>query len=391
MTTHYYGCSSPAATFKVNNTRWLRVNYTLGAVFLVTGARYYHQDDSAAVNLNLTLWYRTGPNMVPFYSYPVSTLLGEWVTSKCFRGPYIVSEHPAVVLASPDTNPSIAIGGCSPNSGHSFNSTDGFAWTLSPSHEYMVDLLYEPFWDLAPGVPSYNGVIDTSDLVDGYNVSLLAGHTYDFKMTRKSGSGDLKMYVVNYTVEGTTGLSSLNSTFMFTSDQSVHMRYTPSITANYMLIVEPNVYGDSATYDVEYHDLNAIPPIPTLLSVTPDASTKTFTITWSSSAGADSYRVYFSTQSFTSLSDYGVTVVNTFTTTTGQNVVVFDGDYYYAVTAINITGGESGISNVMKGTMETPYTPPSGIAGFPVYIVLLTIFIPAVLLLRRARQKISRL
>ncbi len=385
LTWQNYGCSTPAATFKVNTTQQLKVNYSLGAEYLITGVRYLHQDDTAAVPLNLTIWYKAGADQVPFYSYPYSNLLSTWVTSKCFRGPYIVSSYPQVVFQSPDTNPSIAIGGCTSSAGHSASSPNGVTWTTSLTHEYMIQLIFEDFPVLPLGGWD-TGAIDTSDLVDGYNITLFAGHTYDFKISRSSGTGDLFMYVVNYTVEGRSGWTPLNSTYMFTADQSVHMQYTPSVTANYMLAVEPAVYGETASYLVDFHDLNAIPPSPSLLTVTADSSTGQVIITWGSVPGADSYKVYYNTYSITSLADFGVTLINTFTTTTTQYTQLYGSTVYYVVTALNQSGGESGISNCISAYMDYPST-NNPIAGFPVYVVLLVIILPIVVFFRRVRQR----
>ncbi len=172
-----------------------------------------------------------------------------WRTFRCLGPTYLIDDNPWVRFIGMDpSDDCIALCGDTPSIGNSWYDV-GSGWTVDPNYEYIVELIYE--WIITMNIKQkYEGSITDTDFVDAYFVTLSAGITYEFKLERTSGSGNLDMRLVTYQ-DLTNDVLALSSG---TSDPE-YMSYTPLSSATYILLVEPNNPAtDIADYSIRYYD-----------------------------------------------------------------------------------------------------------------------------------------
>jgi hypothetical protein len=136
----------------------------------------------------------------------------------------------------------------------------------------------------------------------------------------------------------------------------------------YYVIVASNASGNSSLSNCENITVAILPPpsyvpfAPNLAPITPNPSTTgNITLSWNPIDGATSYYVYRETTTFTST--LGLTPIANPTTTTFQDLGLFNGTYYYAIVATNLSGNST-LSNIQSISITIP-PPPSYVPFAP--------------------------
>jgi len=185
--------------------------------------------------------------------------------------------------------------------------------------------------------------------IDGSNNAYLAGYTNSF------GAGNYDAFLTKYAENGT---QLWNQTWGGTNDD---FGYGVSVTSNGTVCITGDTLsfgaGDFDAFIVKYIPA-FYPNAPSLNPITPNPSTNgTLSFAWNASTGAISYKLYRYTRWITTL-NASLTIDGTFASTTGKDIGLVNGTYYYVVTAANASG-ESAISNCQGATViiHEPYPP----------------------------------
>ncbi len=257
---YYYDDTTAEGSYSVFNNsvsdnEFLAVTYSIDATqHLVTGIRYYHWDSSMAGPF--TVEYRVGGDSgtVIYTDTNIPATTGSWRTYKFLGGRYATDDDPEVLFYS--QNPSTNCMGLGYDTktvaGHSWYSVDGGAWTSQTGQEYMVDLIYEDIPMIASFGSYQSGGIDSTDYVDAYGVTIPAGRTYQFILTRPVGTVPLNMRLVPYTAHNYTGSVVNSTTGAFPQD----LRYKsgPSDTT-YLILVESASTSQAGAYNLVAYDI----------------------------------------------------------------------------------------------------------------------------------------
>ena len=122
----------------------------------------------------------------------------------------------------------------------------------------------------------------------------------------------------------------------------------------YYVVQSVNTAGTSANSSEVHATPNNPPAAPTLLTAT--AATNQVALTWTTSAGATSYNIYRGTSSGGEVVIASVAATSTSTNYTDATAVKFT-PYFYEVTAVNSTYGESALSDELSATPLGLYGP----------------------------------
>ncbi|MHA1149057.1 MAG: pre-peptidase C-terminal domain-containing protein [Promethearchaeota archaeon] len=227
----------------------LQIQYDYGSDIIVTGINFKHRDfGSGDNNLNITVICDEGSQSYTSVVPHSSSIT--WFQAT-FQSHWIIDDNPAITLASSeDFSTCMQIGADTPASGDSYYDNEGTSgWVVSSSYEYLCELRFENIDSLSSG-SSDTGSIRNEDYVDAYTVSMGPGLEYIFTMQRTDGTtGDLNMRLLEYS-QLTTG-TVLNSTTG--NSQTETMRYSPSKSSTYLLLIEPNTPDtDYANYSITF-------------------------------------------------------------------------------------------------------------------------------------------
>ncbi|MBD3185484.1 hypothetical protein GF325_01545 [Candidatus Bathyarchaeota archaeon] len=239
-----------------------RINYSLTDDVLVRGARFTYrtytglgphdvkvkiESDDGAVQVSSSLGYAA--------TYMDSTYY--------LNGPiYPVDDDPEVYINCTELASNeilLAIDGDVTTVEHSANSVDGSGWITGTYGEYFVDLLYEEIPEISVGTAE-TGTFNDTDNVDAFAIYLSSGFTYEFELTRTSGTGDFDMRLCSY--DGLTD-TSLRSTSG--SSFPKIFQYTPSSPAGRLLLIDADSFSDTGSYQVNVTNLgtsNSPPDVP---------------------------------------------------------------------------------------------------------------------------------
>ncbi len=232
----------------------LQVRFSLAGTSIVTGARYRHYDsDSGPFDIDLTFGGDSASVSSTDLNVPAAS--GVWRNFSYLGPTYVIDDDPYITFASNDPY-SNCMEMCRDDDaagGHSYYDNGGGSWVLSTASEYVVEIEYETIQTLVKDV-GQSGSISGADYVDAYYATLTGGKAYEFTLTRTSGTGNLNLRLVNYVNHGTTG-TSVNSTSG--SSYPEKMRYAPSGSTTYMLLVEPASTSDTAVYSIVFTEIAA--------------------------------------------------------------------------------------------------------------------------------------
>jgi len=262
-TTPRYGSNfddtTPEFAYKVNDNTGPAGFENLASFFnmgegtvICTGVAYYYANYGPGtgpydVTIRFegdTLWVGYGDSGIPNVG-----LTPSWRTFRCTGPTYLLDDDPWVRFIGTDPSDNcIALCGDTVASPSNSYYDVGSGWTLDTSGEYIVELIYEWVISLNENTAD-TGSITTTDFVDAYFVTLTGGKEYDFVLDRTSGMGNLDMrLVVN---------QDLTNNILVQSSGSLdpeYMKYTPSTTGTYVLLVEPNTpVTDTADYSIQYY------------------------------------------------------------------------------------------------------------------------------------------
>ncbi len=234
----------------------LGVGFNLAAhgLCLVTGVSYkYNNIGIGPYNLNITYW---GEDLTgaPF-SYGLHTLdsgipqvgADSWRTLY-HHNDYLIDDDPIVQFNSTDSSSScVQICADTPSIGNSWFD-NGSGYVIDSNYEYMVELIVEEIPTLNPHEIKSGNIVG-SDYVDAYFVYLQGRHEYGFYLNRSSGTGELKMRLVQY---HTITNNVLKETDSFPPDDFPrYFSYMTWTSGMYVLLVEPESYGvDFAEYTI---------------------------------------------------------------------------------------------------------------------------------------------
>jgi len=229
-------------------------------------AVYYNLDEGPLIITGVSyLYVNYGPGTVPcdvqmrlegdnfWVEYFDSGIpyVGTYPSWRTFRflGPtYLIDDNPWVRFFGTDLSDNcIALCCDSPSIGNSWYDI-GSGWSVDPNYEYIVELIYE--WIITMDIgDTKDGFITSTDLVDAYFITLSAGITYEFELRNIYGSENLNMRLVTY--------QELTNNVLTQSEgisNPEYMRYTPSSSTTYVLLVETNAnVTDTVHYSFSYN------------------------------------------------------------------------------------------------------------------------------------------
>jgi len=230
-----------------SNFENLAVTYNMGeGTVICTGVRYLHNNVGSSPT-NVELRFEGDSFWVGYQDLNIPHVSSDsWRTFRISGPTYLLDDDPAIIFWGLDTSsncPSICA--TAPSIGHSYYNIPS-GWYLDSAYEYIVDLLYEWVVSMSVG-ETKTGSMTSTDGVDAYFISLSAGTTYEFKLDRTSGSGNLDMrLVVNQDLTNNVLAQSSGS-----SDPE-YMTYTPASSTTYVLLVEADESGtDIADYSLQ--------------------------------------------------------------------------------------------------------------------------------------------
>ena len=254
-TTEYYTTSFPDAWLDVSEDpesvpQSERVNFTMSSVGLIKGIRYVYTDAVQHLPHTINHRFEGDTEFVEYNDTEVPSVAdpnGAWHTFRIPGPAYLIDDDPLIYFFGTQNNSQcIRLAFDGDTHGHSYSS-NGDPWVLMVTEEAIVQLLYETIPFLPPAV-SPNGLITATDYVDAYNVTLEAYTTYNFKLERISGTGNLRMRLVLF-----EDLTNNNQSISEGTTFPKSMSYTPTSSDNYILLIEAVTTGiDTASYKISY-------------------------------------------------------------------------------------------------------------------------------------------
>nr|MDO8114872.1 hypothetical protein [Candidatus Sigynarchaeota archaeon] len=232
-----------------------KTNYSLGSDVLVRGYQFDYKTHtgSGPHTARVKLGSEDG-NVTVTSSLSYSTIYTTF-TSYLGGPTYPIDNDPEIFFEStnPDTNCFRIASDTVTTVVHSFGQIYGFPWTLNNA-EYIARLLYEDITTLAVGTPK-TGTFNSTDNVDAYSIFMAAATTYEFELTRTSGSGDFDARLCVW--DGLT-----NSYVRITSGTTFPktFSYTPAGDTTMLCLVDSDSFSDTGNYRINV-TITAWPPV----------------------------------------------------------------------------------------------------------------------------------
>ena len=269
-------------------------------------------------------------------------------------------------------------------------------WGNTPTYQYWCyDMVIDSLDKIYITGRNRTGVIGIYDLFlaklsieapGGFTLSSNAGSPDDdgaFTLTWTSSSGANNYSIYQYS----SYITDINGSLTLLANETNSLSLPISGFSNgsyYFIAVAFNNFGERTSNSINI--VVGIPP-PSTFTLYSDAGSPdddgNFTLTWTSSSGANNYSVYQSSSYIYSINGSLTQLVNEINILTHSLSGFSDGTYFFVVVAFNDSGNKT--SNVLiiivELTVDTSTTP--GIPGFNLLIVGLVIGIISVILIKK--------
>jgi len=138
----------------------------------------------------------------------------------------------------------------------------------------------------------------------------------------------------SYSIFWSINDAELINKFENVTSSYIHNNLTNGVTYNYLVIASNEFFTSDASQMVSAIPMPPVPGTPVDLILTPEMTS--VSLSWSSVEFANSYKIYWSTSQSASLANMDVINVNA--TSFSHELLNSDTDYYYRVSAVNLSG-----------------------------------------------------
>ncbi|GAB4311648.1 MAG: hypothetical protein Kow0069_12130 [Promethearchaeota archaeon] len=362
QTFRYFTSQSADGWVKVNDNTWgdkvsYRVNFNPegGKEVVVTGVRIKYKTPSSKLGDAKLMLRVLGDDEAQWAEYSYTTIPldddGGWYNVTFdLTGKLVVDDDPSVIFVGLEgSDTCLRIATTRSSTGHA-QVNHGFGWQ-DYSQDLVVELDYELVGsDLTPGGSAVTGQLASTDHLDVYAVWLYAFRDYSFSTTTTpTGTfANLYLYDSGEQVLDSTTLVSQN----VTANENKALYYSAATTGWHHLVVRSQAVddlGDHVTRMTSYE-----PATPTITTYDNESSDGTVFLKWGSVPNADSYNVYRAYAPLEPDDFDGAVPLGSTTDTKYTDVVKYSGNYYYAVSAVNLTG-ESNLSDSVRSYASLYY------------------------------------
>jgi len=226
----------------------LAVTFSMGAgTCLIRGVRYKYNNvgigpyDVEIRFVGDSAWVSNFDTNIPHVTSD------SWRTLRNIGNTYLLDDDPEVHFIGTDpSDDCISLCADNPSNGYSYYDV-GSGWVLDAQYEYIVELIYETV-EVLPIHETITSIINSTDNIDAYFISLENGIDYKFMLQRTSGVGNLNMRVVTYQDLTNDVLAQSSGSSDYES-----LLYTSLSTGIHVLLVEAQTAGvDMASYSIQY-------------------------------------------------------------------------------------------------------------------------------------------